>query len=113
MLSSPEDVTAWIWNLSNLISGNNNDGFDLGDAGADSGGNLIGTTANGFTALGNNSAGINIGNRSTANSIPPPPGEGGGSGSTGGQEGQVLDLVRTLGPAVVTPCPKYYRLLCR
>lgn len=34
----------------------------------------------------------------------PPPGEGGGSGSTGGQEGQVLDLVRTLGPAVVTPC---------
>ncbi len=29
------------------------------------------------------------------------------------QEGQVLDLVETLGPAVVTPCLQYHRLLCR
>ena len=29
------------------------------------------------------------------------------------QEGQVLDLIRTLGPAVVTPCLQYHRLLCR
>ena len=29
------------------------------------------------------------------------------------QEGQVLDLDRTLGPAVVTPCLQSHHLLCR
>ncbi|THJ18522.1 MAG: hypothetical protein CAF42_009485 [Nitrospira sp. CG24B] len=29
------------------------------------------------------------------------------------QEGQVPDLDRTLGPAVVTPCLQSHRLLCR
>jgi trimeric autotransporter adhesin len=58
--------------IGNLISGNTTDGIDLGDAGASTGtvirGNLIGTQANGTSALGNSGHGILIGNASgTAN----------------------------------------------
>jgi trimeric autotransporter adhesin len=57
--------------LGNLISGNTSDGIDLGDAGASTGtvirGNLIGTAANGGSALGNSGRGIFIGNGGTAN----------------------------------------------
>ncbi len=58
--------------IGNLISGNTSDGIDLGDAGASTGtvirGNLIGTAANGRSALGNAGRGILIGNGGTADS---------------------------------------------
>jgi trimeric autotransporter adhesin len=57
--------------IGNLISGNTSDGIDLGDAGASSGtliqGNLIGTAANGSSALGNSGHGILVGNGGSAN----------------------------------------------
>src|SRR5712691_4869494 len=58
--------------IGNLISGNNSDGIDIGDTAPDSGGNviqgnLIGTQANGTSALGNTGHGIFVGNGATAN----------------------------------------------
>ncbi|MGZ8373735.1 MAG: hypothetical protein ACXW4A_02310, partial [Nitrospira sp.] len=73
-------------------------------------------TSDSFTFMVSDGAGGTVGATIltfTVSPFIPPPGEGRDSGSTGGQEGQVLDLVRSLGPAVVTPCPKYHRLLCR
>ncbi len=57
--------------IGNLIAGSSSDGIDLGDALATTGtvvqGNLIGTAANGTSALGNAGHGILIGNGGTAN----------------------------------------------
>ncbi len=58
--------------IGNLISGNNSDGIDIGDSATDSGsnviqGNLIGTQANGTSALANTGHGILVGNGATAN----------------------------------------------
>ncbi len=55
--------------IDNLIAGNTSDGIDLGDAGTTNGtvirGNLIGTAANGMSALGNSGHGILVGNGGT------------------------------------------------
>ena len=68
--------------LNNLIAGNTSDGIDLAGAGTPTGtiiqGNLIGTAANGSSALGNTGHGIRIGSGGTAYSTTI-------GGTTGGQ----------------------------
>jgi trimeric autotransporter adhesin len=58
--------------IGNLISGNTSDGIDLGDAGTTIGtviqGNLIGTRADGVSALGNANNGVFAGNGGTVGS---------------------------------------------
>ena len=63
---------------SNLISGNDNDGIDIVDAGTNDNvvaGNLIGTNWEGATVLGNSGAGVFVAGNATGNTI------GGGLGN--------------------------------